>query len=125
MNNIEYLDYIPLEKDKTPPVIIIRWNGIVLRFKILTNSKTGNKYPATASLLLKDPITQAEEFKPAFKIDSSYDEEKVNKFVMAEYRKHSGDHAINTPPANSNYPPIDQNRMGGMVMQETQQTMPF
>lgn len=137
MNNIEFIEYIPvtIENQKHLAVVAVKWSGIVLRFKIMPTKDGTGFFPATASVLVKDIISGEEKYQSAFEIDSRSEHERVLNFVKAVYKKmlsNQSAFASSIPsasgyalPANANYPQVDQNRHGGMVMQETQQTMPF
>ena len=87
MNNIEFLEYIPvtIENQKHLAVIAVKWAGIVLRFKIMPTKDGNGFYPATASLLVKDNISGEEKYQSAFEIDSRSEHERVLNFVKAVY----------------------------------------
>ncbi len=86
MNNIEFLNYTPTPTEKHLGVATVRYDRkFILRYKIAPNPKGENLFVNAPSLKVDD---SDKPYKPAFEIDSKYESEELEKFILQNVRLH-------------------------------------
>ena len=81
---LEFKEFYPAGKDDGHLGLVkVKWNGIILIYKIAVNKKTNIPFAAASSYKTIDPISMEEKFLQAFAIDSRDEDDKVKAFALA------------------------------------------
>lgn len=81
---LEFKEFIAAGKDDGHLGLVkVKWNGIILIYKIATNKKTNVPFAAASSYKTLDPITLEEKYISAFKIDSGDEDDRVRGFALS------------------------------------------
>jgi hypothetical protein len=108
MNNLEFLDYIATPGESYMGVAEVKWNGLILRYKIVPN-KTGDGtwFPTMAAYKVRSAInssTGKDEYAKSVEIDSNTDQKKVIDFVTSHVKVRLHQTGIKT--GQSSMPPV-------------------
>lgn len=85
MNELTFLEWIPgTPEDKHVGIAVIKFGGMILRYKV--HEKNGRYFLSPGSFKVKDQYTAQDQYIEAFKIDSSYEAERVVNFVLSKVK---------------------------------------
>jgi hypothetical protein len=122
---LEFKEFFPAGKDDGHLGLVkVKWNGIILIYKIAVNKKTNIPFAAASSYKTIDPITGEEKFLQAFSIDSRDEDDKVKAFALSHGKAQLKMTSIQNPNTNSwvtQAPPMQYPNQP----QPTQENLPF
>ena len=102
MDKLEFLNYTETPHEKHLGIATIRtWGKIVLRFKIIARKDGSGNFVAPASYKI------SEQYVPCFAIDSNFDKESIEKFVLSHVPASNHSQAVPQQP-QAYYQPVDQ-----------------
>ena len=106
MNHMEFISYQAVHGQKYLGIATVNYNGVMLRFKIVSNKDGTGYFPAAASYNVGSE--GQDRYIAAFAVDSNTQGEILKELIMERV----GQYFANPPQTRSPAPQADQNRDG-------------
>lgn len=129
---LEFKEFIPAGKDDGHLGLVkVKWNGIILIYKMAVKKGTDIPFAAASSYKTKDLISMEDKYVPAFSIDSRDEDDRVKAFALAHGKAQLKMTSMTNPNAASTQatswvtqaPPMQY--PNPVQQQETQVNLPF
>jgi hypothetical protein len=106
MLQLEFKEFIPAGKDDGHLGLVkIKWNGIILIYKMAVKKGTTIPFAAASSYKTTDPITMEDKYLQAFSIDSRDEDERVKAFALSHGKANLKMTSMSNPNAASSQAP--------------------
>lgn len=100
MDNLEFLKFIPVTGEKHLGIAVIRIERkYVVRFKIQASEQGG--YWVSSPSMKSGVFNGKDSYVSAFQFDSSYENEEVKNFILANVERHIS--SVQQPVAQNQY----------------------